>query len=759
MTGTAAQLERALYVNLYNALRPDGTQFHLPDRDVSIDTMVPIVSVAGINNYTFPTHFKGSGAGGQFIGRDLRNAYASCTANTGTGEAIGLFELNGFSQTDAQLYETTAKNIYVDASNHAVTPVFGVLVAGSSGAVIHDKDASDSEVALDVDMAMAMAPGATVFVFEAPRDASNTNAVLNAMAHTQPIHQMSSSWGTEVDGTSATLLNAMAAEGVSFFQASGDSGGKEGDPLDQRDLPSATLVGGTFLSMNGAGDSWAGETVWNTGGQASGGGVLSKAFLLNPRNPLTHAITLLFPSSIPSYQIGFATMANKGSTSFRNYPDVAAVADQLDIALGSVVGGGVHGTSAAAPVWAGFMALANQQSTANGIAPVGFANPVLYAIARTAGAAADVYAMSFNDVSGNDTALPGNAGFPAVGGYDLATGLGTPKCGLIGQLASPTPTVPGDVPAIAVAAGDLHTCAALGNGTVYCWGSNAFGQLGTNLVPPTTSATPLLVPGLSGVQALDAGGNDTCALLTSESISCWGADGTQQIGSFAHGCQSLTGDVRRSQPTPVDELTTAVSVSVAGGQKFELADIIGGGGHSCALLASGEMDCWGENTVGQLGSGQLSEPFVLSRVDTTDPSAFILAAGTDESCAVFGDSTVKCWGSNLEGQLGLGTSGQVIQRASDDSGREERRKHVAGRPRDRGRRRPRLRAGSEWGTSSAGARTTRDNSARRPVRRPVRTCPAARRRRVFWRPPSQPSATRPRSPPPAATRALSWPAR
>src|SRR5262249_42472912 len=137
--------------------------------------------------------------------------------------------------------------------------------------------------------------------------------------------------------------------------------------------------------------------------------------------------------SIPSWQQGISMTANQGSTTMRNTPDVSLVADNITVFWGNTLfgfgedGGGnslplqVGGTSLAAPLWAGFMALVNQQAVANGQPTIGFANPALYAIAKSTN-----YAACFHDViTGNNETSSSPTKYSATGGYDLCTGWGS----------------------------------------------------------------------------------------------------------------------------------------------------------------------------------------------------------------------------------------------------------------------------------------------------------------------------------------------
>ncbi len=225
----------------------------------------------------------------------------------------------------------------------------------------------------------------------------------------------------------------MAAQGQSFFQASGDSDAYTGSQLldasSQDNSPvgstNITAVGGTTLTMNGSGTSWASETVWNwnsKGGSdanvGSGGGVSTYY-------------------QIPWWQTNIDMTVNLGSTTMRNVPDVALTADNVFVVYhngNNGTSGGFGGTSCAAPLWAGFTALVNQQAVASSGTTVGFLNPALYAIG-----AGTNYAACFHDITTGNNIGSGTPGlFYAVAGYDLCTGWGTPNgTNLINALAAP----------------------------------------------------------------------------------------------------------------------------------------------------------------------------------------------------------------------------------------------------------------------------------------------------------------------------------
>ncbi len=192
----------------------------------------------------------------------------------------------------------------------------------------------------------------------------------------------------------------------------------------------------------------------------------------------------------------------------------------------------------------------------------------------------------------------------------------------------------GIVDATAITTGSSHSCALLSNGTVKCWGYNGYGQLGDGNGTGVNRLVPTLVSGLTGVVAIDAGGNHTCALLGDGQARCWGNNEAGQLGT---GATSSFGT-----PSAVADLNNAVSIST-------------GGDHSCALMAGGEVKCWGFNGYGQLGDGS-STARSRAVVITELTSATEISAGFYHSCALLSSGTVKCTGENSYGQLGDGTS-------------------------------------------------------------------------------------------------------
>jgi uncharacterized repeat protein (TIGR01451 family) len=434
--GKAADVERSFHVTLRVYHHPtENRDFFAPDADPSVPSVLPIQDISGLDNYRRPhPHYQlktshlssnpeskattGSGPAGNYIGNDFRTAYVPGTSLNGANQTVALVQFDGYLASDINAYENMA--------GRGNIPLQNVLIDGFNGAPTGN--GGEVEVSLDIEMVISMAPAlAKVILYEGDPFNFHPNDVLNAIATDNSARQISSSWGWS-GGPSATtdqIFQQMAVQGQTYFDAVGDSdaftsGVNSVNGVDNPFIPNApsdspyiTQVGGTTLTMNGAGVSYASETVWNWDvrfganfdGEGSSGGISSFY-------------------SIPTWQTNINMTANQGSTIFRNTPDIALTADDvLVIADGGVEYIGVGGTSCAAPLWAGFTALVNQQATNNGHASVGFINPALYAIA-----AGTNYANCFHDITTGNNEWSGSPNlFSAVRGYDLCTGLGTPN--------------------------------------------------------------------------------------------------------------------------------------------------------------------------------------------------------------------------------------------------------------------------------------------------------------------------------------------
>jgi alpha-tubulin suppressor-like RCC1 family protein len=253
-------------------------------------------------------------------------------------------------------------------------------------------------------------------------------------------------------------------------------------------------------------------------------------------------------------------------------------------------------------------------------------------------------------VSGLSTAIAVTTG--AGHSCALLSG-GTLQCwgyNFYGELGNGTTTnsstpvaVSGISGALAVSARGSHTCALLSAGVVQCWGDNRSGELGDGTT--TNSLTPVAVSGLSNVTSITAGNAYECALLSDHSVRCWGDNtyGELGIGTIA-GPASCAGGSCSTAPLTVSGLTGATAVAA------------GEGAHSCAVLSGGAVQCWGYNNDGQLGNGStggiLSTPVAVSRMN----GATAITVGGFHSCALLSDGTVQCWGNNSAGELGNGTT-------------------------------------------------------------------------------------------------------
>ncbi len=427
VSGTVAQIEQAFQVHLHVYQHPTKSRtYHAPDVEPAVDLGVPLQGVNGLNDFEPPHPIglnqtsrrqftpgiqaasvtrgnqTGSGPRGFFLGSDMRAAYYGGTELTGTGQAVGLFEFGPYNLSDVQAY-------FHFVNQPLNVPIVNVLLDGVSG--ICGAGCDDGEEVIDIQQAVSMAPAlSAVIVYEG----NNDTDMFNQMAVDNVAKQLSCSFGflPPDPQSDEPIFQEFAAQGQNLFVASGDGGAYFGDlaacanfsnlngcvfyPADD---PFITAAGGTDLTTNGPGGSWQSETGWI----GSGGGFSTNALL------------------IPSYQVPVVNGTNQGSTTLRNIPDVAAEANTDNFFCAN--GGcfiGVGGTSLSAPRWAGFLALANEQS--NGPA-IGFLNPTIYSIGQTPN-----YGSDFHDITGGDNFNNGSPNlFSDVAGYDLVTGWGSPN--------------------------------------------------------------------------------------------------------------------------------------------------------------------------------------------------------------------------------------------------------------------------------------------------------------------------------------------
>ncbi len=415
---SVATIETAFHINmgLYHDAKANR-DFYSPDREPTIDLPFQLWHITGLDNYSLPRPLvsrrppnvqppatTGSCPGTAFCGSDMRAAYYEGTALTGKGQNIGLLEWLGFDIADVNTY-------YKNAKQKRTAKVIGISTDGSPLSCLASKGCDDTEQTIDITQALGMAPGVTaVYLYVSTK---SDTAMLGSMSSHKPLPlNLSSSWywnGPIDPKQDDPYFKKFAAQGQSFFEAAGDSGHWVGTgvwwPMES---PYVISVGGTDLVTKGAGKGWASETVWSQGG----GGISPDDFAIASWQKLK----------------GVITKANEGSTKYRNGPDVSAnsnftfyvCADQR-----ACTSNEYGGTSFAAPMWAGYLALANQQAAAHKDNPPGFINPTIYPLGLGKG-----YATDFHDIT------VGSNGFPATKGYDLASGWGSPNTdGLINALA------------------------------------------------------------------------------------------------------------------------------------------------------------------------------------------------------------------------------------------------------------------------------------------------------------------------------------
>ena len=237
------------------------------------------------------------------------------------------------------------------------------------------------------------------------------------------------------------------------------------------------------------------------------------------------------------------------------------------------------------------------------------------------------------------------------------TSSGPETCG--GNPCSTTPVeVHGITNAGGVAAGGEYSCAVLSTGKADCWGTNGAGQLGDGTTSSSTS--PVEVHGLTTATEVTAGGGHSCALLSNGHADCWGSNLSGQLGDgTSSGPETCTtGISRRREEEKVPCSTTPVEVQGLA----NASQVAAGGSFTCALLSTGHVDCWGYNEDAQLGDGEASYTVhdtpgeVHGIVNATQ-----IAAGGAHACALLSTGHVECWGWNGKGQLGDGVDGAIAQ--------------------------------------------------------------------------------------------------
>jgi len=457
--GTVAAVQQALHTQIGHYREPGGHEFFANDTAPALPSSLAanIAGVQGLNNRhqrhhpaVQPRVCPPTCAGTPYTPTQLRTGFGLTTAPlttlTGTGQTLGLLELDDFRQANINGYDTTY-------SLPALTPQRQVVDFGAG-----ISNAGEMEVELDIEVMHALAPGATILVFEGPNSDQGVNDTYGCMVDpnagtsngpcpnqgsgiTAPSN--STSWGlcefVQGQGETNTLgaiFAQAAAQGQSFFAASGDTGAYDCYP-DTSGIwvdspasdPNVTGVGGTKLFLN-PDNSYNSEIAWPAEPQSfygSGGGK-----------------SIYLPK--PAWQTGPGVDVSANAP--RQVPDVSLDADPVTgysvytcaNSSGSCTGSGAKlrplgGTSAGAPAWAAFTAVYNQYAAGQAKPNLGFANPTLYGLASCAQPF-----TPFNDVTtGNnkeDTAL----GYSAGANYDMVTGLGSLRASDLAQDAAGPPS-------------------------------------------------------------------------------------------------------------------------------------------------------------------------------------------------------------------------------------------------------------------------------------------------------------------------------
>ena len=200
--------------------------------------------------------------------------------------------------------------------------------------------------------------------------------------------------------------------------------------------------------------------------------------------------------------------------------------------------------------------------------------------------------------------------------------------------------------AVAISSAGVNACAVLDDGSVACWGSNYYGQLGdgTTTDRHTPTQTASLGAGRAAV-AITTTTGVTCVILDDRHVSCWGRNAYGQLGD------GTTTD----QHTPTLPATGMISLDAG---RTASAISVSDASYTCALLDDGSVVCWGRNTLGQLGDGTTTNRDTPTQTASLGAgrTAVAISAGNDQTCAILDDGSVACWGSNQHGQLGDGTT-------------------------------------------------------------------------------------------------------
>jgi kumamolisin len=417
--GSTSTIENAFQIEMHDYVADDGRIVQAPTTDpiLSSDIAPKLNGISGLNSFRhLKPHFRKNTKKtfspnvtpeSYMTPAKIKTAYnLNSISQTGAGQKIALFELDTYTPSDVAAY----------ASHFSITAPT-ITTVSVDGGVSSPGDGAD-EVTLDIELAMALAPGvSSILVYEAPLEDSLD--LFSQIASDNEAGVVSTSWGDAENNEDSTDFNylaenqtflEMAVQGQTIFGPAGDNGAYDDivdgvtslqvdDPGSQ---PYVTSVGGTTLYLN-PDNTYLFESSWSdttTSPNSGGGGGISRHFFL------------------PAWQDGLATANNLGSNTYRMVPDVSLNANP-DTGYAVYFQGAwdvYGGTSCAAPLWAAFTTLVNQQRAANSLEPIGFLNPSLYQIGNGLN-----YNSAFHDINDGST----NLYYPATTGYDLSTGWGS----------------------------------------------------------------------------------------------------------------------------------------------------------------------------------------------------------------------------------------------------------------------------------------------------------------------------------------------
>ena len=576
--GPVAAIETAFNVSMGVYRHPaENRTFYAPDREPTVGLPFPLWHISGLDNYSIPHPMfvrksdlagtpgvdrgsagsqatTGSGPSQSFLGSDMRAAYYGGTALTGAGQNLGLLEYAGTDLTDLSTY-------FQNAGQTNNVPITLLSTDGTSTDCAVSSDCDDTEQTLDMTQAIGMAPGLSSLVMYI---GSTDTAILSAMTTHVPLPATigcSWSWTPADPETLDPYFEKMAAQGQNFFVASGDHSTWTADydpwPADN---PYVVSVGGTDLTTASEGGPWASETAWAYGG----GGVSPNGIAIPPWQQIS----------------GVIDASNNGSTIYRNGPDVSANANFTFYVCARQIACTANeygGTSFAAPMWAGYMALVNQQAVLNGKAPLGFINPAIYSFGVGPG-----YGSDFHDITSG-----ASGSYSAVTGYDLVTGWGSPNgTGLIDALAqipaSANFTISASPASISVAQGSSGTLTIT---TAVSGGFNSAvglsGAVQRSDVTMSFSPTSIAAPG-SGTSTM------TIAVASTTPAGTYSITVTGTGASMAEPTATVILTVTPIPAFTISASPTAIVVAQGGNGACTIATAASGGFNSAiALSASG----------------------------------------------------------------------------------------------------------------------------------------------------------------------------